>query len=395
MKTIWIQSALLLLIVLLWSCSPDNRPSSGDESSPADTSSDSSRESSTRSPREREIQQLPSGPLAVNCVLTPEKVRQACSLDSRVNLQSTREDLPSAYNHRCWIVSLRDFTQEAYPPLFSTEKNSILGYDADYLSELKKSSFEELKRIEVGTQPSRDLQLGEASFVAARPTYRQLIGQEEPVPLDEAKELAMFAYQDGIVYQLLFSGKGTLITGQTGISEVIREELPVCSIEEATVLMQKMIDSMLGSSSSQSYSGCALTTNVIEERCGITLQGNIGLFSRFLDNECQINAREAAGFPVASFKEISPQQFALSATLGEEVSGIADQAYLRETQTGFKIYFKTGSKAGVFSAFSEQGQEEVYVIDVPTQEVLPLGGACSKDEAKDIVSAVLVPYLQG
>lgn len=152
-----------------------------------------------------------------------------------------------------------------------------------------------------------------------------------------------------------------------------------------------------GSSNNQSYSGCALSVELIKERCGITPQNNIPLFSRFIDNQCEINARDVSGFAVATFKEISTEAFDQLYTGNiREVSGIADRAYVKERDYGnFDLYFKTGDRTGVFSAFSEQGKEEVYVYDMSLQKAVPLGGACNEEEAKKIVSNVLVPYLQG
>lgn len=372
----YLSSIIVILVVFIASCNPaDNLPP----------------------PVEQEIQQASSGPLAVNCVLTPDFVKKTCSLDPRINIKNERQDLSSAYGQRCWIVPYMDFSQEQYPPQFTTDKTSILGYDADYLSELNKKSFEELKQTEVGTQPSRDLpDLGEKAFVAARPTYAQLLGDEQPAPLEEAKELALFAYHDSIVYQLLFTNKGTLLD-QNEAAEVTREELPVCSVDEAILLMQKMLDSMLGSSSTQTYSGCALTTELIEERCDINLQNNIKLFSRFISGQCEINARDISGFAVASFKEISVEQFdrLYVPDYMRDVSGVGDRAYIREKQNGLDLYFRTGNRAGVFSAFWEPGKEEVWVYDMSLQQAVPLGGACDEEEAKEIVGEVLVPYLEG
>lgn len=374
-KASTLQPSIFLIIIILFitSCSPpDNLPP----------------------PVEQEVQQPPSGPLAVNCVLTPEFVQKTCSLDSRINIKSERQDLSSAYGQRCWIVPYMDFSQEQYPSQFTTDKTSILGYDADYLSELNKKSFEELKRTEVGSQPSQDLPvLGEKAFVTARPSYAQLLGEEQPAPLDEAKELAMFTYKNGIVYQLSFTNKGML----TSQEPVASEELPVCSVDEAVILMQQMLGSMLGSSSTQMYSGCALTTELIEERCDINLQNNLKLFSRFINGQCEINSRDISGFAVASFKEISVEKFErlyLPSSM-RSLSGIGDRAYIWEKQNGIDLYFRTGNRAGIFSVFKEPGKEEVYIFDVGTQQPLPLGGACNEEETKDIVNEVLVPYLQG
>lgn len=362
-----------IILLLLLSCtSPDTLPA----------------------PIEQQIEQPSSGPLAVNCVLIPELVQETCSLDSRINLQSSREDLSYASGHRCWIRYYGDFMNEEYPTYPSTAKKSVLGYDVDYLSELRKNSFNEFKLAEVGNNPSRNVpNLGESAFVVAKPYYWKYT--EEPAALEDYAELALFSYQNGLVYQLLFSNKGKLTFKDAVTSEWTSEELPVCSVDEAVVLMRTMLNSMLGSSGNvQSYSGCALTTELIEERCDIDLQNNIKLFSRFINNQCEINALSLSGSAVASFKEISSERFDQMDVDGvKEILGVADRAYLKPRRNGLDLYFKTGERAGIFSTFNDQEKEEITIIDIRIQQAAPLGGACNEEEAKEIVREVLVPYL--
>lgn len=376
--------ATLLLFLLLPSCQQGEQPEEAIQP-------------------EEQIAPLPeSGPIEADCIFTADIVRQTCNIDASIPLRMDRQDLPSAYSKRCWII--HGFPEDSETPRLRTASNTLLSYDADRLSDLKKDSFEAFKRTKTrieGKQPpekvTRELSdIGDEAFVTYNPTVSQLTRQEPyPSLLEEAAEIAMFARKNDIVFQLEFSQKGKLMTGVIGETRVVGA-VELCSVKEGTILLQRMLGQMVRTTrapETQRYSGCALTAEIVEEKCNIDLIRDAELTARFLHNVCEIGATlpASAVFSVANFQEVSE----LPITSVTDIPGLGDRAVLKDTLEGKEIYFQVGERRGKLALFGEKEGEEVYVYDARQGKAVPIGGGCSVDEAKELIATTLVSYFQG
>ncbi len=189
-----------------------------------------------------------SGPVNVNCIITPETVREVCAIDSSIGMRSAREDIARASNKRCWIMHKAPDTSNAVR--LNTESNTLLGYDADRLSDLGKyDTFDAYKKVKTKIVNieinNREIPgLGDRAFITFNPTYNQILGQEEYNRSEDTFELSLYAIKDDIVFQLDISNKGRLVKGPIGDTEVVGIA-ELCSPDEAVELMRRMIGSMV------------------------------------------------------------------------------------------------------------------------------------------------------
>ena len=353
-------------------------------------------------------------PFQFHCVLTPEVVQEVCGIESNMPLTAIRQDIPKE-PFNCIIKSKVDLDDHSslrlsgsYVVLSGAVRLPIGAIHdfAAFRAEKTRGEYESKR-----PKDNRDVPgLGDAAFVTTLQPDRRVTRPGEMPTLDNAESMGLYVLKNNLVYQLEFYRA----TNAWRFDPHDSERVDVCSIEEAGVLMQRMLNQAVTVQgglrpTTQEFSGCAITPELIEEKCRTNRPDNTPLSSRFMDSVCEIKVKGGSGFPIVEFEEVpnyyvkkqDGQEVHMTLTFDEIARGrerlasaitkhsvmesevtdmpdLADRAAIREETTldygGFDLYFQVGERVGKFSTTNK---------------------GCSIEEAKDIVATVLVPYFRG